>query len=439
MTKFLLLHCFKTKHHGGKPYKYHYTMRNIFLCNLMSIVMLSCDISLFFSSSPSTEEIVKNQYDPVYSAHQTLILPHWSHTVAPLLKKTKVQSVSQWLNLFLKVESAQNDRLNRPIHIATPYPFQSYFCFYTINLIPHGSKAQFKIKYITAEKWQQQWQQVYQMGMTAFSTTVSILSSFLSLVSQHSSPQSLFQKDDHSLSLIKLNQSERSSTHFFYDLISEIKIYLRWIISVWKEQLSDQEPSFSLAHKWNRSPGIQWNRAPKKAKSLVLLIIDLDTQMQLHKEHIKLLTITPTTNQTLMNTPTTHTFIHWSLANIDPTQTYIPPMTGGKGIHITGKQGGQLPHAWSLANDYTYWFRSALLQGKYAGYDGPCIAGHDLYSHRMLVLLLALDHKVDSLNTINSVLDLLIRIQPHILAYTWEIWKAQAIYGTTGVHQQKLD
>lgn len=400
----------------------------------MSIVMLSCDTNPLFLSSPSTKDMFKNQYDPVYSAHQTLVLPHWSHTVSPLLKKNQVQSVSHWLNLFLKVESSQNDRLNRPIHIAAPYPFQSYFCFYTINLIAHASDAQFKIKYITAEQWHQQWLHIYQMSIRAVSTAKSILSSVVPRVFQYLSPQHGFQKDDHSLSLIKLSPSEKLPTPFLYDLILEIKIYLRWILHLWKKELSDQEPSFSLASQWNSSPGIQWTKAPKEAKSLVLLIIDLDTHMQLHREHIKLLAMTPSTNQSLMKTHITRSFTHWSLVNIDPHQTYIPPTTGGKGIHITGKPGGQLPHAWSLVNDYTYWFRSALLQGRYAGYDGPCIAGHDFESHRMLVLLLALDQKVDALHTIDHSLDLLTRIQPQMIAYTWEIWKAQSIYGIIATH-----
>ena len=155
-----------------------------------------------------------------------------------------------------------------------------------------------------------------------------------------------------------------------------------------------------LAYQDNESPALNFDIPPVSSDSLALFIFDLDAPISgLLKDSDGWRGSAPAwVNVTSPSEIPSHLikrapFLLWAMNDLDRQLTEIPAGLGGVGLSIKGKSPGRVRFGQSWYNDYSTWFTSSAISGKYYGYDGPCVSWNDpLVQHRIQVVLLSLKY-----------------------------------------------
>ena len=193
-----------------------------------------------------------------------------------------------------------------------------------------------------------------------------------------------------------------------------------------------------LANYDNESPALKFDSSPLSTDSLALFIFDIDAPISgpLDAKNGSRgsapvwINVTPPTevpSYLIKRAP----FLLWAVDDLDRQLTEIPAGLGGIGVSLKGKSPHRVRFGRPWYNDYSTWFTSRAISGKYYGYDGPCVSWNDpLPHHRIWVLLLSLKHPLQipdyaiSLRSASGW-NLLSRALLEADAYATGIWRTQ--------------
>ena len=138
--------------------------------------------------------------------------------------------------------------------------------------------------------------------------------------------------------------------------------------------------------KWSRNvnPKVMWSNVPPNTKSFALIMHDSKAPMK--REHVN------QKDKTIAKSMPRVSFFHWILVNIPASMDHIAQGADSKGVVKKGKSATQQPYGLRGLNSYSYWFnQDKKMQGKYAGYDGPCPPWNDEVVHEYYFTVYALD------------------------------------------------
>ncbi len=149
--------------------------------------------------------------------------------------------------------------------------------------------------------------------------------------------------------------------------------------------LGKPHPTDHFTFSDNLSPHLAWEGVPEGAKSLVLLLADVDVP-----------TRPDDVNQEGRTVPyelPRGEFFHWVLVDLSPKTRSLAEGAFSRGVTKKGKSGPAGPQGTRQGlNDYTGWFAgNPDLGGTWFGYDGPGPPWNDERLHHYHFELLALD------------------------------------------------
>jgi len=138
----------------------------------------------------------------------------------------------------------------------------------------------------------------------------------------------------------------------------------------------------------NRNPHLAWDDVPAVARSLALIVHDVDVPSRADDVNQEGRTVLPDLPRI--------DFFHWILFDLPPDLRSIAAGSFAHGVTAHGKPGPMIAGspvdgALQGLNDYTAWFASdADMKGDYYGYDGPCPPWNDSLVHHYVFTLYAL-------------------------------------------------
>jgi len=147
-------------------------------------------------------------------------------------------------------------------------------------------------------------------------------------------------------------------------------------------------PKGAAAKPRDRSPALTWSAGPAGTKSYAVIMVDPDV--------VKNLSLMNKPDVTIPVDAPRMKIYHWVLIDIAPGVTALPAGADGDGFKPGGKPIGKTRYGVRGTNDYWYLFNHnpempKVMEGPYAGYDGPCPPANDLLVHDYAFRVYALD------------------------------------------------
>jgi phosphatidylethanolamine-binding protein (PEBP) family uncharacterized protein len=135
----------------------------------------------------------------------------------------------------------------------------------------------------------------------------------------------------------------------------------------------------------NVSPHLAWSEVPAGARSLALIIVDVDVPSRGDDVNQEGRVVPPELPRV--------DFYHLSLVDLPPDALPVAEGELARGVTARGKPPSAAPRGTRVGlNDYTGWFKGdPAMEGEYFGYDGPCPPWNDSLVHHYHFRLFALD------------------------------------------------